>query len=330
MKRGAWIALVLLAAGLAAWWFAQRPGTLAIAIEPGPNQPTVSLSEAGIDPAAVDLAVDFARRRNTQALVIARGGHVVFEHYAADVTRDTAVRFDELAPVVATLLLGTALNDRIVLDLDLPLTRYLGEGADASRTLRSLISDGNGGADAAQDAELLAQVLEAAAKRPYQEQVVDKLWKPLGNGGLQFELQGSGPREGAVFASCCLTARIGDWLRVGQMLARDGVFEANHYTPPGFVSGVLTAATAQSGQRGFVRVDGQFATRGVAWVAGRGHQRLWVVPSLDLVILRVGEDPPASEAWDEAMIPDSIIRGTRGWQPNNSGAAADPNRFAPH
>ena len=30
------------------------------------------------------------------------------------------------------------------------------------------------------------------------------------------------------------------------------------------------------------------------------------------------------------MIPDSIIRGTSGWQPRAAGEGVDPNKFAPH
>ena len=54
------------------------------------------------------------------------------------------------------------------------------------------------------------------------------------------------------------------------------------------------------------------------------------MPSLRLVILRVGDEPPASQGWDEAMIPDSIIRGTSGWQPASVGEGVDPNKYAPH
>jgi hypothetical protein len=56
------------------------------------------------------------------------------------------------------------------------------------------------------------------------------------------------------------------------------------------------------------------------------------VPSLKLVILRLGAEPPASAGWDEAMIPDSIIRGTRGWEPAGPGTGdrVDPSQYAPH
>jgi len=57
---------------------------------------------------------------------------------------------------------------------------------------------------------------------------------------------------------------------------------------------------------------------------------LWIVPSLRLTILRVGDEPPESQGWDEAMIPDSIIRGTSGWQSAKVGEGVDPSKYAPH
>ena len=71
------------------------------------------------------------------------------------------------------------------------------------------------------------------------------------------------------------------------------------------------------------------AAADVAWLAD-GTQRLWVVPSLRLVILRVGDAPDEADGWDEVMIPDSIIRGTSGWQPRSVGEGLDPKKFAPH
>jgi CubicO group peptidase (beta-lactamase class C family) len=296
---------------------------LVVPLEPGPAQPRVSAVEGGVDPAAIEAAVDYADARNTDALVVARGGHIVFEKYWGDVNADTPVRFDELSPVLSGVMLGVALNERMLLDIDMPLSRYLGDSVpDAEvRTLRTLLSEW--------DAETIALVLERVSSLPYQALVVEKLWRPLGNGDIAFAQLAEGPRAGAANASCCIRARIGDWMRLGQMLARDGVFEANQYTPPGFVHAMLRA-TNQADPRGyFMRLDGAFAARDVAWVGGTDHQRLWVVPSLDLVILRLG-DAAGSAGWDEALIPDSIIRGTAGWQPARAGEGSDPKLFAPH
>jgi CubicO group peptidase (beta-lactamase class C family) len=316
-------ALALLIAVAAYQLLKHEAQPLVLRLEPGPAQPRVSPAEAGIDTTAIAAAVAYAGERQTQALLIARGGHIVFEKYWQGVTADTAVRFDELTPVVTALLLGTALNDRLIIEIDMPLSRFLGTElqADDSRTLRSLLQDG--------DAERLAQVLERVTKLPYQTLVVERLWKPLGGGSVSFAVRDAAPRNGLASASCCIEARIADWMRIGQMLARDGVFEANQYTPPGFVSAMLRPAQKDSPRGYFTRVDGAFATRGVAWIGGTDQHRLWVVPSLDLVILWLGGNA-GSPAWDEAMIPDSIIRGSSGWQPSSGRPGTDPNQYAPH
>ena len=117
-------------------------------------------------------------------------------------------------------------------------------------------------------------------------------------------------------------------MRVGVLLANDGVFEANQFTPPRYVTEMLTPTHRDSPVGFFTRVDGTFATRDVARLESAGKQRLWVVPSLGLVILRMGGDP--GEDWDEAMIPDSIIRATSGWQPSRQIDRNDPKNYAPH
>src|SRR5688572_3106045 len=60
-------------------------------LTPGPAQPRVSLPEAGLDPQALEAAVAYAGARNTRALLVGRGGHVVFEKYWEGTTADTPV-----------------------------------------------------------------------------------------------------------------------------------------------------------------------------------------------------------------------------------------------
>ena len=45
-------------------------------------------------------------------------------------------------------------------------------------------------------------------------------------------------------------------------------------------------------------------------MVGFGFQRVWIVPSLDLVILRAGRAWP--DNWDESVIPNLLIRAARG------------------
>ena len=300
-------------------------------LEPGPSQPRVSPGEAGLDAAALALAADYAGERNSSALVVARGGHIVFEQYWGDTTFDTPVD-PGFAPVLAALLTGTALNDRLIVNLDRPVSNYLDGTADPQQaaSMRELLGGSLEVLSLQDSTDLVALVLERLGGQPYQSLVVERLWKPMGGGNLEFRARDNRRRPQGVSAACCVRARIGDWMRIGVLLANDGVFEGNQYTPPRFVSQMLRPAYRES-TRGFhVRVDGTFATRDVAWLDGTDQQRMWVVPSLQLVILRLGGAAPSSKEWNEAWIPDTVIRGTSGWQPRAAGEGIDPGKFAPH
>jgi CubicO group peptidase (beta-lactamase class C family) len=304
-----------------------------VKLQPGPDQPKVSPTEAGIDPVAIDEAVQYAAQRNTRALVIGHGGHIVFEKYWDDTTLDTAVDLPGFAPVLAAITVGTAMNDRLIMSLDTPSSNYIPEDVNTplgATTLRELMVLDNPRVNAEAAANRLALVLERVIEQPYQTIVAERLWRPMEAGDLVFEGRGGALRTKSAGAGCCIRARIGDWMRVAELLANDGVFEGNQLTPPRFAHMMLQPAHKGSPRGFFTRVDGAFATHDVARLEAAGKQRLWIVPSLRLAILRVGDEPPADRGWDEAMIPDSIIRGTAGWQPRSASEGVDPNKFAPH
>jgi CubicO group peptidase (beta-lactamase class C family) len=326
------VVLVLAAVGLATL---VRPGTepIIVRLQAGPAQPRVSPEEAGIDLRAIDEAVQYSAPRNTRALVIGHGGHIVFEKYWDDTTLDTPVDLPGFAPSLAAIVTGTMLNDRLINSLDAPSSNYIPEDADTplgATTLRELLAQDNVSLGAAASANRLALVLERISNRPYQALVVDRLWKPMEAGDLEFAGEGGALRPRGAGAGCCIRARLGDWMRVGELLANDGVFEGNQFTPPRFIRQMLEPAHKGAARGFFTRVDGLFATRDVARLESEGRQRLWIVPSLRLTILRLGGEPPAGFGWDEATIPDAIIRGTAGWQPHPAAEAVDPNAFAPH
>jgi CubicO group peptidase (beta-lactamase class C family) len=335
MKKLGILALAVLCAAAAFVMYRYHDvGTdhIVVKLAPGPPQPRVPPGEAGIDPAAINLAVEYADKRHTSALVIGRGGHIVFEKYWGDTTVDTRVTDSDFGAPFAALLVGSAMNDRLALSLDEPLSVYLPEYAGKAtgmQTMRQLL--GGQSTDGVPPTELAALVLERVTKQPFENLVTERLWKPMGGGELWFRRNDSNElRRGSAAAGCCVTASIGDWMRVGELLANDGVFEGSQFTPPRYVTLMLTPTHKGAGSGFGVNVDDRFAAHDVAWLSGARNQRLWVVPSLRLVILRVGDEPDASEGWDEAMIPDSIIRGTSGWHPKSVGEGVDPNKYAPH
>ena len=182
------------------------------------------------------------------------------------------------------------------------------------------------------DADVLALVLTRALRANYSELLKERIWTPLGAGNFSVAIDRAREPGAHARAGCCLRARIGDWMRVGALIANRGVFEGNQLAPPDFAKLLITPTHKDSARAAFLRVDGRFAARDLVRLEAAGNQRMWMVPSLKLVILRVGAEPPADQEWDEAMIPDNIIRGTRGWQPagRGEGEKVDPNLYAPH
>lgn len=191
---------------------------------------------------------------------------------------------------------------------------------------------GPAGSPAEVDADILALVLTRALKSNYSDLLKERVWIPLGAGTFSVGVDSMAGPASHTRAGCCLRARISDWMRVGALIANHGIFEGNQLAPPEYAKLLITPTHKDSPRAVFMRVDGQFAARDLVRLEAAGKQRLWIIPSLKLVILRVGAEPSAEQGWDEAMIPDNIIRGTRGWRPGGRGESdkVDPNLYAPH
>ena len=70
-----------------------------------------------------------------------------------------------------------------------------------------------------------------------------------------------------------------------------------------------------------------YATDDVYVVEGRGN-RMWLVPSLQIAILRTGADLPPG--WDEGRIPNLVIRGTHDFVPPQARPGADIRQLVPN
>ncbi len=344
-----------------------------VPVPAGPPQPTLTLEEAGIDPESLELSMRYAEARNTRALVVGINGHVAYQKFWGGTTLDSEIDASGFTPVLPALVLGTALQNGEIRDLDEPASKYVKEweqdprGAITWRDLltgksnlaapgrpwphslsaRYYMQDNLGanllawpqaekpdpaGSPMHVDAEMLSLLLARKLEAPYSQLLIQRLWQPLGAGNFSVSIDGAISSAGHVRAGCCLRARIGDWLRIGALIANHGTLAGDQYLPPDYARLLLTPTFKDSARAVFLRVDGQFAAHDVVRLEAAGKQRMWIVPSLKLVILRVGDEPPSSAGWDEAMIPDNIIRGTRGWQPASSGEGSqvDPKRYAPH
>jgi CubicO group peptidase (beta-lactamase class C family) len=84
-----------------------------------------------------------------------------------------------------------------------------------------------------------------------------------------------------------------NWARLGLLYLRDGVFRGERILPEGFVKFVSTPAPAWKepvyGGLFWINGNGEYALpRDAYFMAGAGGQRVFIVPSHDLVIVRMG------------------------------------------
>ena len=91
------------------------------------------------------------------------------------------------------------------------------------------------------DAQLLALVLERATHQRYALYLSQVLWRRIGAADAWLRLDHPG---GAAHADCCLLARQGDWIRIGQLLLRDGNYRGDEVIRPGWVTLMRTPSRA--------------------------------------------------------------------------------------
>ena len=177
------------------------------------------------------------------------------------------------------------------------------------------------------NADLVALVLERATTKRYAQWIGEEVLQPIGAQGGAVWVNREG---GLAHSGCCILLPAESWLRLAVLLIRDGVWDDNRLLPPGFVQAMRTA-TPQNEHAGMgVYVAGRYVERrGAAHPSieagrtlhtepyqaedlflfdGNSNQVVYIVPSQELVILRMGERPPQSPEWDNAFLPNTLLR----------------------
>ena len=299
---------------------------------PGGNEPPaprVAPEAEGLDRSALELAAHYAGAHAARALLVLRRGHIVFERYWHGTGFETLTDSQSLARVVAALTTLRAISERRIGWLDQPVGQLMPELKDEARgahTVRSLLGLAGRGADFT----LLAQVLERVAGDRYSQFLSRVLWRRIGAADASLELEGAAPRIG-----CCMRVAQGDWIRVAELLLQDGKYRGEEVLRPGFTLQLRRPAPPETGAASFVPLDdapppsGEApAARDMTLLAARGGHRMWLMPSLQLAIVRLGSAPAASAGWDEGRIPNTIARGLRD-RPASTGDR-DISSIVPH
>ncbi len=174
------------------------------------------------------------------------------------------------------------------------------------------------------ESNLLGVVLQRASGRRYGEYVSTRLWRPLGLSDAALYLDSE---NGTPMFSCCVLSRPLDWLKLGVLFMNRGAWEARQLVPAEWIDAMSTPAATNGGygyqvwlgdhavanSRPQPTYNNQpyssepFADTQTIVFRGFGYQRVWIMPTSKLVIVRAGRAWPPD--WDNAAIPNTIYRG---------------------
>jgi len=172
------------------------------------------------------------------------------------------------------------------------------------------------------ETQMLAYVLQRATGVEYASYLSDKLWKPLQLGEASMYLDREG---GNVLTSCCILSRPVDWVKIGQLIIDKGRYKDQQIIPASWIEEMLTPAETWEGygyqvwigdrfisderpendNKNFVWASTPHINQNIIYLSGYGFQRVWIVPSENLVIMRASKTWP--KKWDESLIPNAIV-----------------------
>lgn len=175
--------------------------------------------------------------------------------------------------------------------------------------------------------DVLGIALARAAHRPYEQLASDLIAKPLGLGDQRIYIDRPG---GTVHGNCCLFGRADDWIRLGAFVVAES--RTPRLLPPGFVAQMRMAGPDQphyglgtwlgtpftpkrviasprnpypTPVKSVIAQSEPFVADDVMVFEGVENNKVWIVPSKALVIVRFGKVP---KQWDDAAVPNLLMR----------------------
>ncbi len=178
--------------------------------------------------------------------------------------------------------------------------------------------------------ELVAPVIERATGQRYGDWISNEVLKPIGAMGGEVWVNRPG---GTAHSGCCILLPAETYLRLAILLLNDGIWEGKRLLPEGFVKTMSTPSVTNKDvgmglyigkvyeeRRGYANPETTpdkfkvyhsepYIAGDLVLFDGNQNQVVYIVPSRNLIILRVGTRPKADPEWDNSYLPNTIIRG---------------------
>lgn len=174
---------------------------------------------------------------------------------------------------------------------------------------------------AQENMQILALVIERAMGQPIQDILSERLWKKVGASDATFQFDRPG---GTARVMCCMRATPRDWARLGVLLMNNGMWNGTQVLPSDWVETMSTPSPANpnfgtglwlgspyasmrtyfQGKPGVVPQSEPFLADDVVFMEGGGFRTIYVVPSENLMIMRLGQ---FHDNWDNSYLVNAVL-----------------------
>jgi CubicO group peptidase (beta-lactamase class C family) len=181
------------------------------------------------------------------------------------------------------------------------------------------------------NSQLLGTIVQRASGKRYAEYLSTRLWSRIGapTGYVWLDREEGMPRT-----FCCVYTTARGWMQVGLLLLNRGRVGDDQVVPAEWIAEMTTPAatnpnygyqvwlgspqgTARKYNDKTVKAyhSESFVAEDIVYIDGFGGQRVYVVPSQDLIIVRTGraiaDMQNLAGNWDDALLPNTILRGIK-------------------
>ena len=278
-------------------------------------------------------------RSQTQALIVQKEGHIVYQRYSSDAKDGRNINAMSMTKAIIAILVGVAIDDGFISSEHDAVSQYLpqiAERAGDALTLRDLLRHTSGIETAAKDIRatlkghplstplseisfngdrsfhydninyhILSLVLTEIYKKSLNQLIDDKLWTPLG-------LEAASIINTAGY--CCLFATARSWLAIGNLFLNQErqIVSASwlekmvndSIIPDWFF--VQATGKSKGNTYGYHVYGGLPNSPDVFWIEGMGLQLVMINPQTKTMIVRLGGIPSKlnifSNRYDDSII----------------------------
>ena len=169
--------------------------------------------------------------------------------------------------------------------------------------------------------QALGILLQRATGQKYSTYLANNLWKELAEDDAFVILDSEKNRMPRMF--CCLDATARDWLRIGLLILNKGKIDGQRVVSEQWIDAMITPSALNPNYGYLTWLGGEhqenrmynekssstgyhsepFLDRDIIYLDGFGGQRVYIIPSKNLVIVRTGS---TRMGWDDSRLPNLI------------------------